>query len=356
MAERVVLHVGAMKSGTSHLQGRLFAGQDALAARGILVPGRAWGHQVRAVRDLTVLVGPDAPAKAGRHWGKLADQVNAFDGTAVISMEYLGPVRPAVAAHAAASFDGARVEVVVTARDLNRSLAAMWQETVQNGRSWTWPDYLAGARAQRPSAGGKTDRTSPGGTFWRQQDLVRMTRKWATAVGADATTLVTLPPPGADRETLLERFGQASGLDLGALPQPPGDNASLGLASTLALLRLNELLAEQGVGEAEASGRRKHQLAKSILAGRRDQEPSLGLPVAAWVRAEAAGLVAGLRDLGVGLVGAWSDLDPVDVPGVAPSDVPAEQIAEAALAGLAGLLAATAASGDARDGGTADEA
>ena len=292
------------------------------------------------------------PAKAGRHWSRLVEQVNAFDGTAVISMEYLGPVRPAVAEHAAASFEGARVEVVVTGRDLNRSLAAMWQETVQNGRTWTWPDYLAGARDQRPTAGGKTDRTSPGGTFWRQQDLVRMARKWAAVVGADATTLVTLPPPGADRELLVERFARAAGLDLQGLPPPPRDNASLGLASTLALRRLNELLAEQGIGGAEASGRRKHELAKSILAGRRDQEPSLGLRVEPWVRAEAHAQVSGLRDLGVALVGAWTDLDPVDVPGIAPDGVPAEQVAEAALAGLAGLLAASTGAGD--DGATGD--
>ncbi|WP_372729796.1 hypothetical protein [Nocardioides sp.] len=339
MAERVVLHVGAMKSGTSHLQGRLFAGQELLGERGILVPGRAWGHQVRAVRDLTASVGPESSEKAGRHWRRLTEQVNAFDGTAVVSMEYLGPVRPAVAERAVADLAGARVEVVVTARDLNRSLTAMWQETVQNGRSWTWSDYLAGAQERRPSAGGSTDRSSPGGTFWRQQDLVRISRKWARVVGADAVTLVTLPPPGGDREALLGRFGEATGLDLADLPPSRGDNASLGLASTMALQRLNVLLAEQhGITGASASGLRKHRLAKSVLARRRDVEPALGLPVHAWVREEARTMVTGLQELGVRLVGSWDDLTPVAVPGITPEEVPESAVTQAALAGLAGLL------------------
>ena len=42
----VVLHVGAMKSGTSYLQARLFANQDVLRERGVLVPGETWTHQV----------------------------------------------------------------------------------------------------------------------------------------------------------------------------------------------------------------------------------------------------------------------------------------------------------------------
>ncbi len=267
------------------------------------------------------------------------DEVRAFPGTAVVSMEYLGPVRPQVAERVVQSFAGARVEVVVTARDLNRTLAAMWQETVQNGRSWTWTEYLDGVRTRRPGAGGgTTDRTSPGGTFWRQQDLVRISRKWARFVGPERVCLVTVPPAGADRETLMRRFADAAGFDAAGLVGASSDNESLGLASTLALRRLNELLDERGVDASTGPGLRKHQLAKTVLAARRAVEPWLGLPVHAWVRAQAGETVAGLHDLGVSLVGEWSDLTPVPLPGIDPGDVPAEQVAEAALAGLAGVL------------------
>jgi hypothetical protein len=61
--------------------------------------------------------------------------------------------------------------------------------------------------------------------------------------------------------------------------------------------------------------------------------------VADWVVAQTEATVAELGALGVRLVGRWSDLDPVPVPGVSPADVPDDRVAEAALAGLAGLLA-----------------
>ena len=48
MAERVVLHVGAMRSGTSYVQ-RLLATNKELSERGVLLPGNAWRAWVRAV-------------------------------------------------------------------------------------------------------------------------------------------------------------------------------------------------------------------------------------------------------------------------------------------------------------------
>src|SRR4051794_28014732 len=125
---RVVLHVGAMKSGTTYLQSLLFANQATLAERGVLVPGRSAGEQTHAVMDALGHVGGKPHAGA---WDALLQEVRGHDGTSVISMEFLGPAVPAKVDRVLADFD--EVTVVVTARDLNRNLAAMWQETVQNG-------------------------------------------------------------------------------------------------------------------------------------------------------------------------------------------------------------------------------
>jgi hypothetical protein len=84
---------------------------------------------------------------------------------------------------------------------------------------------------------------------------------------------------------------------------------------------------------------RKTVLAKAVLAARRGSEPAIGLPVVPWVEAHAATMVARLQDLGVELVGEWSDLTPVEVPGVDPARIEDAEVAEAACAGLAGLVA-----------------
>ena len=353
MAERVVLHVGAMKSGTSYLQARLFAQKEALARRGVLVPGEQWRDQVAAVR--AVLSAPPGAGRA-RPWRRLVDQVSRTPGTAVVSMEYLGPARSAVAERVTGSFPDADVRVVVTARDLNRSIPAMRQETVQNGRSWTWAEYLDDVARRRPGdRAAETDRTTPGGTFWRQQDVPEMVRRWAAASGR-RVALVTLPPPGAPRGLLWERFAAAGGFDPAGLADIAPVNESLGAASSLVLRRLNELLDEAGLPFPRGSQLRKRVLAKTVLAGRRAEEQPVGLPVADWVVDQAEQTVQRLRALGPELFGEWTDLTPVPVPGVDPGEVPDRLVADAAITGLAGIMVHTMRSaGAGGKGGSSDD-
>lgn len=333
MARRVVLHVGTMKSGTSYLQAALFAHQAGLARAGVLVPGRRWSDQSDAVHDL-VTKGP------GERWRDLSSAIAAHAGEAVVSMEYLGPIRDPMARRLLDSFPDATVEVVVTARDLNRTLVSMWQETVQNGRSWTWADYRAAAEAAAPGTGAvPEDATAAGRSFWRQQHLARMLEAWVRRLGADHVTLVTLPQPGAPAGVLLERFATATGLPLDPSVSVPRRNESLGLASTLVLRELNAALEADGIGPAQGRRLRKHLIAKRTLAGLAGDEPRLGLPVEDWVRAQTVATVERVRGSGVRVVGDLADLDPVDVPGCAPADVDPALLARAATAALATAVA-----------------
>lgn len=331
-AGRLVLHVGAMKSGTTFLQSTLFANQALLRERGILVPGKHWRKQARAVHGLL--------HSEGTLWQSMAEQVNDHPGTSVVSMEFLATARPAPARALRESIDG-EIEVVITARDLNRCIPAMWQETVQNGRTWTWQEYLDGIEAQRPWHRA-TDRqaSEAGAQFWRQQNVVRMARTWGEVVGRDHVRVVTVPHPTAPRELLWERFAQVLGTPPGGMEPARAVNESIGLASAMALRDLNVLLDDLGLDFTDSSVVRKRVLAKGVLAGRRGLEPSLGLPVADWVAEHAAQTVRRLRDLEVELVGEWADLAPVAVPGVHTSAVTDREVADAALAGLAGVVTA----------------
>lgn len=330
MSPRLVLHVGAMKSGTSFIQSRLFANKKLLLdERGILVPGMNWLSQVMAASDVL--------GTGEAQWAKMAGKVNAHPGTSVISMEYLGPVRPVVAERVVSSFPSHSVEVVITARDLNRSIAAMWQETVQNGRTWTFAEYLDGIESWRPGHRSSDDPPESGRTFWRQQNLVRIARTWSS-LGVPVS-LVTVPPPGAPRELLWERFCSVLGTSPAGFAPARMDNESVGAASTLVIRRLNELLNSMDLAFPIGTDVRKGLLAKQVLAARKSSEPSIGLPVAPWVRAHAAHMVSALSEAGVTLVGSWDDLTPVDVPGVDPASVSSDLVLDAALEGLAGVLA-----------------
>lgn len=335
MASRTVLHVGTMKTGTTHLQNRLDVNRSALLAQGVLVPGGSRRSQVQAVRDLIALCrGRDSPFPGA--WSRLVEEVRAHDGTAVISMEFLATVSPRLVEQVCADLPG--VEAVVTARDLNRNLPAMWQTTVRSGRTWTWEEYLAGAEAHQPGCEDHDAADAIGPRhFWTRQHLVSIVRRWAAAA---PTTVLTLPHPGASRELLWDRFCEVVGA-----PAPDGgwlaterDNQSLGLASCLMVLALNRELDRLGSDWVAGLPIRKDLLTSEVLPRRRHLEPALGLPVPEWVERRSELMLQRLRGLDVRLVGDWEELRPVEVPGVPVAEVGTDQVTEAALAALAAVV------------------
>jgi hypothetical protein len=330
---RVVLHVGTMKSGTTSIQRLLFVQRAALAERGVLALGDRWADQVTGVRAL--IARPEDP---GKPWQRLVEQARGWPGSSVISMEFLGPFVPRRVKATVASFGGQPVHVVVTVRDLNRSVPSLWQEAVQNGRAWSWAEYRAGARDARPwQAETPGTPSEPGRTFWRQQHAHRIVSRWADVVGDDRVTVVAVPPPGSPSRSLTERFGQAVGFATDDLVVPEPRNAALGAASVEVLQRVNARLAEHGLAETDARSVRKGLLAKRVLSARRGEEQRIGLDVQPWLAETSAQMVERLRATGVGLVGDWADLAPVSVAGVDPAATPGPELVAAARHGFEGL-------------------
>lgn len=329
MAQRVVLHIGAMKSGTSYLQQLLSANKEALAGQGVLFPGRAWKQQVLGVGEVLDRSRQGAGRRDGA-WQALLDELADWHGTGLISMEFLGGAGPAKVARVVESFEAGTVDVVVTARDLNRNIPAMWQETLKNGKSWSFDEFVAGV------ADG--DRPGPGKLFWREQGIARMCRRWADAVGPEHVTLVTVPQPGAAPDELWRRFASVIGVDAAAVELPSPANESLGAASAEVMRRLNAELGDLSFEDYAPVV--KHALAKRVLGARRKDEPAVGFDVPDWVRERSAGMVDKLRALGISVVGDLAELEPVAVPGVHPADLTAEQQLAAAVDALAGVVRA----------------
>lgn len=328
MAERVVLHVGLMKSGTSFVQQVLRHNREALAERGMLFPS-PWRRQVRAVRD--VIDGPDS----GGAWSEIVEEVRAWSGTAVLSMEFLGPRGPRKAREIVDAFAPADVEVVVSVRDLARTIPAMWQESLQNRGTWTWSDYLAGVAAE------DRDNPGPGRAFWKRQDAPGIVESWQQAVGREGVTVLTVPPAGAPPGLLWERFAGRIGLS-GSEPDidlAVSSNPSLGLASLLVLrelnLRLGDTLSPRAYERVVKQG-----LAKRGLAGLRD-DPRLGYD-ADWVAARGQRDVARLRALAPRVAGDLDDLECHPVTGADPAEIEVAQQLDAAVAGLLHAVTALA--------------
>jgi hypothetical protein len=320
MAERVLLHVGLMKSGTTFIQGRLNANRDRLAEQGILFPGPSWARHARAVSDL---IG-SKHAEEGA-WASLAEELRAHPGTAIVSMEYLGPISAERIRQVRDDLADSPVEAVVTVRDLGRSVPAMWQETLKNRQSWGWTEYL----------GALEDGGDAGRRFWRQQAADRVVGRWAEVLGPENVHVVTVPPPGAPGELLWERFCEVAGITGTEWDEAPRANESLGVASALLMGRINELVGDLALPEYN---KKIKALGKHVLVHRRRDEEPIGFTVPRWLRKRSAGMVAGIEASGARVVGDLRELEPLDVPGADPASVDAQAQLDAAVAALVHVL------------------
>ena len=211
---------------------------------------------MRAVND--VLERKQAGPGVHGRWARLVEETAAYDGTIVLSMEFLGPAPPERIATIVRSWGDTPVEVVLTLRDLGRGVPAMWQEGLQNGGRIAWHDYVdrLGGRRQHAQA------------FWRQQGMGRIVDNWVDAVGPDRVTLVTVPLPGAAPGVLWERFCAAARIDGVDVEQVSAANTSLDAASAMVLHQLNGRLADGDLGFRDYHRRVKFGLAKGVMAGR----------------------------------------------------------------------------------------
>lgn len=329
MASRLVLHIGTMKSGTSFIQDVLDQRREALREHGFDFSGARWRQQVSAVLDLIEHGGPEQPPLApDGGWRSLVREIDAWPGTALVSMEFLGPRGRRKIQTVLESFPDTEVHVVMTARDLTRQLPAMWQEAVQNRSAVTWPDYVDAVR-RRPRKEG------PGRNFWKQQAADEVAARWAEMVGHERFTLVTVPPPGAPPSLLWDRFAETVGLPEGLYEGARRSNPSIGTASAMLMRALNERLAPEDLPRNDYMRFVKGLLAKRGLV-RRD-EPRLGIDEP-WLRKRAHAQVARLRELDLRVVGDLGDLEPRAVAGVHTDDVGLDRQLDAAVEGLAFLL------------------
>ena len=332
MAQRVFLHVGMMKSGTTYIQRRLFANQERLAEAGYELPADGNGQLIFAVGDVLGrkrMGGTRGGVREGA-WQRVVDRSLEWRGDVIISVELLGDAGPRGIRKVLDSFPGCEIHVVITARDLNRTVPARWQEMMQNRGTVSWAEYVDAVRKRS---------RGPGQAFWRHQDLGQMATRWAEGLGDPSRVhVITVGQPGAPADQLWNRFASVVGFDAGALADIGAHNESLGLASALLMLRLNRAAAEGDLSWADYNRHVKRGLAKAVLNKRRDEEPRLGFPVPDWVREATQQMTDAVRASGVHVVGDLAELEPVPVPGVNPADVTLEDELEAAVWGLQGMV------------------
>jgi hypothetical protein len=338
--KRVFLHVGAPKTGTSQLQDLLFLNRDVLREHGVLYPAERFDDHFMAALDLLGKEWGGLEERAPGAWDRLVAEVNAFEGpTAVISHEVLAGASAEQAAMALSGLDG-ELHVVCSARDLRRQVPAEWQEGIKHRRTLTYAAFCADIRREEP-------RTQLARWFWTVQDVPAVLARWGAVVAPERVHLVTVPPPEAPRELLMQRFLGLLGIDPDWLERPSDRaNASMGAVETTFIRKLNGRLPGSELPGDIYRPYVRELLVHRTLAGRPDSV-RIALPdgLEDWVEERAARWLEQLSAAGYDVVGDLAELAPSPPKGTwhDPDAVPDDRVelaldvAETLLRELAGI-------------------
>lgn len=220
MTRRLFLHIGLPKTGTTYLQGGLWARKRQLRDAGLLLPGA--GHRRHLLASLEVREDPGLARRPGdvrRPWGDLVDEVLAYDGDALITHEFFAAASPAQVARVLADVPDHEVHVLVTARGMISLGLSRWQEWVKNGGRGDVDHYPPRDDYDPTDAWG-----------WGSFDLADVLERWGSVVDHDRIHVLPMGARDAAPDDLWRRFLGVLGQDPDRWAAPPrAANESLGL-------------------------------------------------------------------------------------------------------------------------------
>ncbi|MGI9622430.1 MAG: hypothetical protein ACR2PK_06295 [Acidimicrobiales bacterium] len=273
-APRVVLHIGAPKTGTTYLQSMLWRNRRALARQGVHLPGIRQFDHYQAGR--AVLEWQRAPSNPYPPWEGAFDELVAEirrsgAHTGIISSEDLVRAAPAQVERTFARLDGCTVDVVYGTRSFAGQLTSQWQESVKNASRRDLPEWLARCRQRDPSD-----------AFWRVNDLPAVVQHWQPPQGRFHVVMV--PGPDAPVDELWRRFVQVVGTTPTRTTYVRRRNESLGYVEASLLVRVQSALPRK------SSRNHIRDILKGVLVTRALQRAPNDVPIRlptseqAWVK------------------------------------------------------------------------
>jgi hypothetical protein len=336
-SRRVVIHVGAPKTGTTFLQQTLWNHRSSLLEQGVTCPGsreRDMFHAAVEVREAFGFWGLDPETLTGT-WQRMCRDARAFDGTTVMTHELLGGATTEQVERALAELADEHVEIVLTTRDLARQVTSEWQERLKNGGTRSFKTFRR--RIAREIRDG--DFTS---SFWRAQDPVGVLDRWAVHLPANRVHVVVCPPSGGAAQELWHRFGEACGFDATAVDPSAGgarSNKRLGVVEASILRKVNKEL-DGRIPQPQYSAIVKHQFAQRTLTRLDSPGPRCPAALVAQLRSVAEQRNEVLRARGYTIHGDLDELVPAEADGPAadPDAVDARREVDACVAVIAEML------------------
>lgn len=333
-SRRLYVHIGLQKTGTTYLQAVMLGNRDRLASQGLALvpPTKKEAFQLMLqVRDRY---------QPGRDPVAVAEALDRFESrlertTAsrmLLSQESLSAAKPAQVKRFLAACHAVEVHVIITVRDLARSVPSAWQQDLRAGRTMAYPRYLR--RLQRMEANGA------GRHPWIQLDPPAVLARWAAELPNDRIHVVTVPPPGSPPSLLLERFCRVLDLDPADLEKAETpSNTSLGMVQAELLRRVNRELPEELLWRQVYGGIGKRFFAGEVLSKQESRKIRVPSRLRPWCEEVSSRQVAALQEAGYHVEGTLADLRCLDTAFTDDAERTRErEVSSAAAAALAQML------------------
>ncbi len=322
--DRVFVHIGLPKTGTTYLQGVLWDNRDLVRRDGVLLPGVGHREHLWAALDLQERrnLRRRNPRATGA-WARVRDELAEASGTGLITHEFFCGASREQAERLVAELAPAEVHVVVTARHAAGMLAAGWQEMVKNGGTARLDEI-----AHKKGAGSEFS--------WRTWDLHGVLKRWGGVVPPERVHILPMPRTGEPADRHWRNFAGVVGLT-SEYPLPErAANQSLGVVQVELLRRVNGQL--KGFhGPTDRGHWIRGYLAEGKLAGQPGEPFGLDDELLADCRRRSERAVRMIRRRGFDVVG---DVDTVLVPDDLPVQRAVSSVSDAELVDAAGDLVA----------------
>jgi hypothetical protein len=335
-AQKLYLHIGLHKTGTTYLQSVCRVNRQALREQGLEFPaGPGEPSQSLAVWDLQGrrprgTVDDRIPGM----WSALVRHVESSPlPTVLISEERLSVCSARQAKKVVDAFSGRDIEVIVTARDIGRVAVSAWQEGIKNESAHRWAEFIEAITDPVLAT------RNPARSFWLRQDLVKICAVWENVLSAERLHIVTVPGAGeAPPSLLLERYASVVGFDAAALTaQPRSVNEAVGVASNEVLRRLNQRIAGR-LNQRQYDHLMRRTLVPPMAQTAKGSRPELPAEDLPWASAHARETIAELRAREYPVAGDLEDLMPrLAADARRPDDARPDEVLESALDAIASL-------------------
>ena len=268
-------------------------------------------------------------------WNRMLREVQSWGGPVLLSAEALSTLRTKDARKIVDSLQ-APVEVVITARSLERIIPSSWQQHVRNGRGESYQRYLrriadefVRGEGEAGAAEGYEGDLMRG--FWRAYLISGLVRRWQKLTGG-SITVVTVAAGGSPN-LLWQRFAEACGLSEvlpSEAPKLSQAEANIGITApeAFALAAVNRAMLSTKMPDL-ARRRLRFMIVREGFHTRPERGPNLAVPeqdrssVSGWSKFD----VDELSNTGASIVGSLDEL--LSDFTKAPKDPTASEVSDA---------------------------